>query len=71
VETFWRHDVTWKSGCFLAPERGVFLKNSGVLQQAKMRPFCGVLRARPIRYDLLTESALIFVVTYLPGKILE
>jgi len=25
-------DVTWKSGCFPAPERGDFLKNSGILQ---------------------------------------
>jgi len=22
VETFWCHNVTWKSGCFLAPEKG-------------------------------------------------
>ena len=29
------HDVTWKSGCFTAPERGEFLKNSGVLQIVK------------------------------------
>jgi len=32
VVTFWRHDVTWKSGCFSAFERGDFLKNSGILQ---------------------------------------
>jgi len=32
VETFWCHDVTWKSGCFPAPERGDFLKNFGILK---------------------------------------
>ncbi len=32
VVSLWRHDVTWKSGCFSAPERGDFLKNSGILQ---------------------------------------
>jgi len=32
-------NVTWKSGCFPAPERGDFLKNSGILQLAKMRLF--------------------------------
>jgi len=32
VESFWRHNVTWKSGCFQAPERGDFSKNSGILQ---------------------------------------
>jgi len=39
------HDVTWKSGCFSAPERGGFLKNSGILQLEKMGPFWG----RPCR----------------------
>ncbi len=33
VETFWRHTVTWKSGCFLYPERGGFSKNSAILQR--------------------------------------
>jgi len=32
VETFWCHNVTRKSGCFLASERGDFLRNSGILQ---------------------------------------
>ena len=32
------HNVTWKSECFLAPERGDFSKNSGILQLAKMGP---------------------------------
>ena len=31
VVSKWRHDVTWKSGCFSAPERGDFSKNSDVL----------------------------------------
>ena len=35
------HDVTWKSECFPAPERGDFSKNSGILQLAKMGPFWG------------------------------
>jgi len=39
VVTKWRHNVTWKSGCFSAPERGNFLKNSGVLELTKMGPF--------------------------------
>ncbi len=33
------HDVTWKSGCFPAFERGDFSKKSGILQLAKMGPF--------------------------------
>jgi hypothetical protein len=34
-------DVTEKSGCFLAFERGGFSKNSSVLQLVKMGPFWG------------------------------
>jgi len=30
------HNVTGKSGCFWAPERGDFLKSSGILQLMKM-----------------------------------
>jgi len=37
----WYHNVTWKSGCFSAPERGGFLKISGILQLIKMGPFWG------------------------------
>ncbi len=33
------HDVTWKSGCFPAFERGDFLNNSGILQLAKLGLF--------------------------------
>ena len=32
-------EVTWKSGCFLVPERGDFLKNSNIFQLAKMELF--------------------------------
>ncbi len=32
VVSFWRHNVTWKSACFPAPERGDFSKNSDVLK---------------------------------------
>ena len=39
METFWSHNVTWKSGCFPAPERGDCSKNSGILQIVKMGPF--------------------------------
>jgi hypothetical protein len=35
------HDVTWKSGCFSAPERGDFSKNYGILELLKMGPFLG------------------------------
>ena len=28
METKWRHGVTWKSGCFSAPERGDLSKDS-------------------------------------------
>ena len=30
------HNVTWKSGCFPAFERGDFSENSGILQPTKM-----------------------------------
>jgi len=36
VETFWCHNVTWKSGCFPDPERGDFSRNSGILRCRKM-----------------------------------
>ena len=36
VVSKWCHNVTGKSGCFLAPERGDFLKSSGILQLMKM-----------------------------------
>jgi hypothetical protein len=39
VVTKWRQTVTWKSGCFSAPERGDFLKNSGILQFTKIGLF--------------------------------
>jgi hypothetical protein len=42
VETFWRHDVTGKPGCFLALERSDFSKNFGILQLTKMGPFGGI-----------------------------
>ena len=32
MESKWRHDVTWKSGCFSAPERDDISKNADVLQ---------------------------------------
>jgi hypothetical protein len=33
------HDVTWKSGCFLAPERDDFSKNSGIFNLRKRGHF--------------------------------
>jgi hypothetical protein len=33
------HVVTWKSGCFPAPERDDFSRNSGILQLMKMELF--------------------------------
>jgi len=39
VVTKWSHDVTWKSGCFPAHEKGDFSKNSDVLQLMKMGLF--------------------------------
>ena len=36
----WRHDVTWKSGCFPAPERGDISKNSGILPVRGKGDFC-------------------------------
>jgi len=41
VVTKWSHDVTWKSGCFSASERGDFLKNYGILQNVKIGLFLG------------------------------
>jgi len=41
--SFWRHNVTWKTERFLAPERGGFWKNSGILQLRKMGLFWGHL----------------------------
>ena len=38
-------DVTWKSGCFLAPERGDFWRNSGILQLVKIWAFLELLGA--------------------------
>jgi hypothetical protein len=35
VESKWRHDVTWKSGCFSVPERGDISKNSGIFNSRK------------------------------------
>jgi len=43
VVPFWCHDVTWKSGCFSAPERGDFPKNYGIFQLIKLGPFWGHL----------------------------
>ena len=40
--TKWIHDVTRKSGCFLASGRGDFSKNSVILDLAKMGCFGGV-----------------------------
>ena len=41
VETFWSYDVTWKSGCFTAPEKGDLSRNSDILLCNKMGPFWG------------------------------
>jgi len=40
--TKWRQEVTGKMWCFLASERGDFLRNSGILQLAKMGYFGGI-----------------------------
>jgi hypothetical protein len=44
VETFWRHDVTWKSGCFPAPERSDFSKNSIIFNLQKWDYFKPTLK---------------------------
>ena len=37
--SLWRHNVTWKSGCFSALETGDFSKNSSILRCMKMGSF--------------------------------
>jgi hypothetical protein len=42
METFWIHNVTWKSGCFPGPERDDTPKNSGIFNSGKWGAFLGV-----------------------------
>ena len=36
VVSKWSHNVTWKSGCFQAAERGEFSKNSSIVNSWKL-----------------------------------
>ena len=46
---FPRPTQTWKSACFLASQRGDFLKNSGILQLKKIGAFFGCFMHGPVR----------------------